>query len=406
MNLKAFNAFIASSVKKKTSIDHVFKTLTFMVIIRVFLEMLLEGSHSLKFSPDFYTNIIGYLHMYLFSLSLFFTVSIPAAVYLELKYSEALTLASLFSPLILIPPIFDFISTGGRGEHLFYIFDINTFFYNYLNCFNPLVEIKFISRGIRIEILTAFLATFYVSFFVFGKRLLRSLLLTVSIYTIIIIYGYLPALYSALGMDFYSLSGEAVSGISKSQKYLFMYLLPTILISSVIGCLLYKENRENLRTIVSFLFPSRLLFYVLLLVFGYLFISWQSNVYPQVLNSEDSLKLFSALFSITLLFFYAKILNDIHDMEIDRISNRERPLVKSTLTVESAVHLNNIFIPLSFVFAIASEESFIFYWLFILSTSYVYSAPPLRLRKYYPPGHLILSAIGVSIFLAGCSLIK
>jgi 4-hydroxybenzoate polyprenyltransferase len=42
----------------------------------------------------------------------------------------------------------------------------------------------------------------------------------------------------------------------------------------------------------------------------------------------------------------------------------------------------------------------------MLSASYVYSVPPLRLRRYYPVGHLILSSIGISTFLAGGALIN
>jgi 4-hydroxybenzoate polyprenyltransferase len=161
-----------------------------------------------------------------------------------------------------------------------------------------------------------------------------------------------------------------------------------------------------LRSAVSFLYPSRWLIYIFLFAFGFLLVAYQSSLYPRILNLEDMMKFFSALISSTLLFIYAKILNDINDVEIDRISNKERPIAKNAVPADYARRIGNIVLLPSLAFAVAAEISFIFYWLFILAASYVYSAQPLRLRRYYPLGHLILSAIGVSVFLAGGALVK
>ena len=169
---------------------------------------------------------------------------------------------------------------------------------------------------------------------------------------------------------------------------------------------MYKENRENLKSAVSFLYPSRWSVYIFLFAFGFLLVAYQSSLYPRILNIEDMMKFFSAAISITLLFVHAKILNDINDIEIDRVSNRERPIAKNAVSAGYAGRIGNILLAPSFAFAVAAEISFIFYWLFILAASYVYSVQPLRLRRYYPIGHLILSAIGVSVFLAGGALVK
>ena len=108
-------ALVSRFIEKETHLDSVFKTLTFIIIIRVFLEMLLERRHSLRFSPDYYVNLIGYIHMYVFWLCVFSAIIILAVAILRLKYMEALRLVLLFSPLILIPPIIDFVSTRGEG---------------------------------------------------------------------------------------------------------------------------------------------------------------------------------------------------------------------------------------------------------------------------------------------------
>jgi 4-hydroxybenzoate polyprenyltransferase len=405
-NLITLNSLILSSIEKKTPIDSIFKTLTFIIIARTFFELLLEKRHSFKYYPDFYANIVSYIHIYLFWLCLFFTVAILITIFLKLQFVKSMKLALIFFPIILIPPFADFVLTRGEGSFLMYSFEIATFPYSYLNCFNPFAKIETVTAGVRLEIAIAFLGSFYISFCVFKKGILRSLFLAVCIYTVILLYGYLPALYKVSGMDFYALSGKSVSGITLPQKFLFMYLLPVILISWVTIYLLFKENRENLKSIFSFFYPSRLLFYILLLAFGFIFAANQSHAYPAILNIEDILKLLLAVISIKLLFCYSKIINDIYDIEIDMISNKERPFVKNTISVEYAHQIKNIMLIISFIFAIAAEISFIFYWLFMLSASYVYSVPPLRLRRYYPVGHLILSSIGISTFLAGGALIN
>lgn len=336
-NLITLNSLILSSIEKKTPIDSIFKTLTFIIIARTFFELLLEKRHSFKYYPDFYANIVSYIHIYLFWLCLFFTVAILITIFLKLQFVKSMKLALIFFPIILIPPFADFVLTRGEGSFLMYSFEIATFPYSYLNCFNPFAKIETVTAGVRLEIAIAFLGSFYISFCVFKKGILRSLFLAVCIYTVILLYGYLPALYKVSGMDFYALSGKSVSGITLPQKFLFMYLLPVILISWVTIYLLFKENRENLKSIFSFFYPSRLLFYILLLAFGFIFAANQSHAYPAILNIEDILKLLLAVISIKLLFCYSKIINDIYDIEIDMISNKERPFVKNTISDRKSV---------------------------------------------------------------------
>ena len=62
--------------------------------------------------------------------------------------------------MIIIVPLFDFVFTKGNGRQILYSFNMDTFLYTYLNGFNPFAEISTATRGVRVEILTAFLAVF------------------------------------------------------------------------------------------------------------------------------------------------------------------------------------------------------------------------------------------------------
>jgi hypothetical protein len=102
-NLITLNSLILSSIEKKTPIDSIFKTLTFIIIARTFFELLLEKRHSFKYYPDFYANIVSYIHIYLFWLCLFFTVAILITIFLKLQFVKSMKLALIFFPIILIP---------------------------------------------------------------------------------------------------------------------------------------------------------------------------------------------------------------------------------------------------------------------------------------------------------------
>ncbi|MFN7088896.1 MAG: UbiA family prenyltransferase, partial [Candidatus Paceibacteria bacterium] len=96
------------------------------------------------------------------------------------------------------------------------------------------------------------------------------------------------------------------------------------------------------------------------------------------------------LFGFVAAFLLSIHLNNIHDLEIDRFTNQERPLVKGMLT---RAELTNIDIGLLlFAFLAASSLGFemIFLFLTISGISYIYSAPPLRLRRIFILSNLLL----------------
>jgi 4-hydroxybenzoate polyprenyltransferase len=155
------------------------------------------------------------------------------------------------------------------------------------------------------------------------------------------------------------------------------------------------------RLIREFLYPSRLLFYLWLLLFGFLHTAQQAGSLSRIFALAELLKLACAACSITLLFVYAKIINDIHDLVIDRISNRRRPLVEGVISEGRARKLATILLVLSAVLAIPLGISFFSLLFLIWGLSYLYSAPPMRLRRFWPVGSVTLALIGGGVFIAG-----
>jgi 4-hydroxybenzoate polyprenyltransferase len=168
---------------------------------------------------------------------------------------------------------------------------------------------------------------------------------------------------------------------------------------------MHKRHGRS-RLVLEFLYPSRLLFYLWLLCFGFLHTARQAGILPRILNPAELLKLLCAVCSITLLFVYAKIINDIHDLDIDRISNSRRPLVEGIICEDEAHGLATVMMTLSGVLAIPVERDFFYLWFFIWGLSYLYSTPPFRLRRFWPIGHVSLALVGIGTFMAGACIAR
>jgi 4-hydroxybenzoate polyprenyltransferase len=197
-----------------------------------------------------------------------------------------------------------------------------------------------------------------------------------------------------------------VTGLIDTQAFFFMLIIPSLILAVILLCLLYKENKQYSLVVADSLYPSRLFFYLLLLALGFLDTAVDSDLYPKILNTADMLKFLCAVISISLLFAYAKVTNDLFDQDIDRISNRYRPLASNIITDQEAVAVNHILLIISIIFASCVDRAFIFVWLFLWAASYLYSVPPFRLKRFYPLCHLTLSSIGTGVFLGGAAVCK
>lgn len=106
--------------------------------------------------------------------------------------------------------------------------------------------------------------------------------------------------------------------------------------------------------------------------------------------------------SIFMLSVSAYMLNDVFDLELDRISNPHRPLPSGILSVRevSAVACVSLLIGGSLMYVFGSFLSFLIA-LVLCGLLFAYSAPPLRLRRFFlAPYFTIASSASLSFLLA------
>jgi 4-hydroxybenzoate polyprenyltransferase len=115
----------------------------------------------------------------------------------------------------------------------------------------------------------------------------------------------------------------------------------------------------------------------------------------------DVLALIILLVAYFCAWIFAVGVNDIVDIEIDRVSNPDRPLVTSTITEDEMHSANLVFLLLSFIGAFLVGYWALFAMMLFTAAYYVYSAPPLRLKRVPVLATFLIALASLSAAAAG-----
>jgi 4-hydroxybenzoate polyprenyltransferase len=104
----------------------------------------------------------------------------------------------------------------------------------------------------------------------------------------------------------------------------------------------------------------------------------------------------SGLFLINVLFLSSTILNNVYDKDIDRYNKKPNPLI-GTISKKDYMKIYYICFFSSLLVSLSLNITSFFITLIILVTAFIYSCPPLRVKRFFP-FNIIL--IGFSSVLA------
>jgi 4-hydroxybenzoate polyprenyltransferase len=162
---------------------------------------------------------------------------------------------------------------------------------------------------------------------------------------------------------------------------------------------LFKIEKDKFFSVIKNARPERIIFYLTLIVGG----GGLAYImgYGKPFSYLDIFGFICLGLSWISFWMYSVHINDIYDVEIDKISNRERPLVRQEMTLENMQHAGYIWLAL----ALAGSWSAGFYPFFMglvcLAISYIYSAHPLRLKRFPILSSFIISVACLATVLAG-----
>lgn len=349
-----------------------------IILLRNLLECFSSADHSAIEPLSFF------LYLPLFYTSLFLSLGIVLYLLTKEDIKKIGRILVYGFTIILLPPILDLIVSGGKGYFMMYmvISSLEQWGRNFITFFGlPFVQEAGITVGIKIECIIAILAS---GIYVYAKRrsLVRALAGSILFYIILFLYSSAPFLKQLLNVN------------SPNIWYIYYILV-------VVQGLILLANSKNARASFKNIRPLRLLHWFFLVVAGI-------GLNIVIMETSISAFLFRGivlLFSIAFVWMFSVGVNDIFDVDIDRISNPKRPIIMG-MGQEVARTLNLLWLALALMGALLVEyQSFVFVLLFAL-VAWVYSVPPFRLKRIPILATFIIALASLFTFFASFSALN
>jgi 4-hydroxybenzoate polyprenyltransferase len=280
----------------------------------------------------------------------------------------------------------------------FYIED--NFWISLLRFFDPTYNIPELPRSVRLEIaVVTLMASVYIA--IKRKKVLPTVLGALSVYFLCFLYVSVPAVLIEIvkllvaGINTLHLKIILLpEGIISENIVVLLELLLTALLSLV---WLWRWNKPKAKAILKNMRLTRSAHYMLLCLVGI-------AVYCLDTPIKDIFSLipiFGTLAAIFFAFQFSVVVNDIFDTECDRISNAQRPLVRGVLDQGEYLRIGLVFLAFSLLFSYWVNETSIMILLLFIAFYFLYSAPPFRLKRFWPLSCLIIGVEALLAFIMG-----
>jgi len=315
---KKINSFLVEIEESPSS------TLTFLAIfyfitnLRNFIEIFSDGTClGLR-------CFAHYQYGYLWVAS---TLILLAYFFFEKKIVKHAKIILFFFAFIWLAPTLDLLISSGRDEmlylHPFMHSDMLRRFFSFWSIGDSRPGA---TPGIKIEIAIILLSFFYFSYYFKKASIKKSLAFVFLTYSTIFIYGMFPFLSSGF-LDFFGLYWARMSPKMHADYFLFLIFLNGLAILHLHSPKYFKEILKDLRYL-------RIGHFLMMMACGYALGFYEQGI--------DSFKWDQRIFFDTILTclalgmacLFSIITNNIADLEIDKVSNQGRPLIKGSIPLD------------------------------------------------------------------------
>ncbi|MBI3888353.1 UbiA prenyltransferase family protein [Candidatus Nomurabacteria bacterium] len=387
-----------------------------IVIIRTFFEQypdFSKGHFVLIDLPTILHYGISYLaiSLCLMCILMFFS---------KIKIQEALAVGILGSSVILLAPVIDLIAGGIGGYQISYFFlPMRELLFSFLTFFGWHTHAG-ITLGIQIETILgiifcyiyvhtttnthraigAAVAFYCLIFFIFSLPSLAVLFATQQIppinaivqstFSSHIIQNNIHPAFTADNLGLFDLAFNKI-----------MIGINTLVAMGATIFLFFLGTRKKLQVMIKNSRPERIFHFFLLFLFGSALVhaSWFANW-------VDVQVYLLAFISFICAWMFCVCQNDIYDEKIDSLSNKDRPVISKDLSKDDMQVVSKIFLLFTFLTAYAASHYILFFVSMFLFVYYIYSNPPLRLKRFVILNSFLVSLACLAIILAGFFLVN
>jgi 4-hydroxybenzoate polyprenyltransferase len=391
----------------------------------LFIRFLLESISTVVQPGILPFGMSGLIHIGLFFLTIILGTAVIVGFFTK-EYKNLLKTIVFVLPVIWIAPIIDIVLSKGGGFLMTYIRDTNSkIIWNFLTFFGTdftngatigiRVEILIIMVGVALYVyikkssfLKSFLAALFTYIFGFTIASLPGIIYTLTHINSapvqpIEVLKYIASLIFNSNISHNTLGLISNSNFTANSFELgfdrFMSQILFLLSLIFTAYLLSKIDKNKFLVVIKNIRPERLNFYTASIICGagYAFINNLSGNFVWT----DLLGLSCLLVAWVGLWMQAVHVNDIEDISIDKISNKERPLVREEIDLNQMKDVGNLWLMIGLFGSWLAGFYPFFMSLVYIAASYIYSKPPLRLRRYPVIPSFLISVACLATILAG-----
>jgi 4-hydroxybenzoate polyprenyltransferase len=329
-------------------------------------------------------------HFTLSYLALVLTLSLVVAAFAGKAPVQVLRLMLPVFVLVLLAPALDATAFRHLEVRIAYLQEIEPaeLFMRYLTYFGPL-EKDGITPGMRIEMgVVLLLCFFYIH--ALTRSWSRALAGLFFCYTFLFCYCAVAAfqkyIAEGLGLEF-DLNYDLYI-----RTYALVIAADALLISAWSAPGTFRPVARDSRFL-------RGLHFLLLFLLGLGFAGP-----PRPFKLEHALSVVLGLTGVWLVWIYSVMVNNLHDVEIDRVNEPARPLVTGAVEPESYRRISWWVLAAALGAGWAAGYSTLWFISIFGLTYFVYSAPPLRLKVRCAVSKTVIGINSAAAFLAGFAL--
>jgi len=338
-------------------------TFIFVISLRNFIEIFSDSDTSQISFAEFFHYDVSYI-----ALAMVVIILLYFFIKKDVLKITRVVLTSFL--ILLIVPVIDLIWSFGNGLNMAYMLpgshsNLMQRFFTFFGDFSGLG----ITPGIRVEIILVLLGVFFYTY-INSSRIIKSLLGVLFAYSICFFYLAAPFLAKGL-LEIFGLTYKH-SDILMTNFFLLIILFAGIFIA-------YISNKRYFKLIIRDIRPFRLLHFELMFFIG--FIIGLNKVGTFILDSANIFSFIFIVAGIAFAWLYSVITNNIVDYDIDKISNNNRPLIESKINKRIYCRLSWIILFIALFYPLMVSFKMFFMILLFIGNYFLYSMPPLRLKR-------------------------
>lgn len=408
-------------IKKIEETEWNFFTWLFAFTAIIFTRLFVENMNShLNGSVEFYS----FYGMFSSFLITYLILGLILHKILKVEFKKAFNLLLWGYWLIIFPPIIDHYLSQGQGLSSFYIFDsLPNLIRRFFTFFGDRPDFG-VTYGTRIEVLLC-MALLFVYSFLKTRKFFRSLSISILSYVLLFIFGTFPSwitiFWQGFSKGFFNVNSIDVAQMFLSPFNLFSLeisdpiqalvvktsLLYFLILSCIIVVGLFIYQKDKFWAILKNSRPTQIVYHLGLLVVGLgLGMIYNEKSLAINLNFFDLLGFLVLVEAIVFSWLASVLVNDVFDQKIDRLTNRNRPLIKEIFSLKEYWILAILFF-LSVIFLSSLfNPKIIFLFVIYQTLAWVYSAPPFRLKRFAYLSTFLSAVASITILLSGYVLIS